>query len=159
MSNTTVLVIFASILGNVHPRLCTAAYVIGGIHARLVKHETNPAIGGHLPIVGENESTYSHRPLDVTSNFALRHRGSALQAIRTSRAASDDLKRASELAINMVGSLGFSDALGLLSVASVPKERLGPDIQAGVLREACARVLLQRAQATCQQLVTELKWE
>jgi Peptidase family M41 len=54
-----------------------------------------------------------------------------------STGASDDLKRASELAINMVGSLGFSDALGLLSVAGVPKERLGPDIQAGVLRTIC----------------------
>jgi cell division protease FtsH len=51
----------------------------------------------------------------------------------------------------MVGSLGFSDAFGLLSVAGVPKELLGPDIQAAVLREA--RVLLERAQATCQQLL------
>jgi cell division protease FtsH len=68
-----------------------------------------------------------------------------------STGASDDLKRASELAINMVGSLGFSDAFGLLSVAGVPKELLGPDIQAAVLREA--RVLLERAQATCQRLL------
>jgi cell division protease FtsH len=51
----------------------------------------------------------------------------------------------------MVGSLGFSDAFGLLSVAGVPKELLGPDIQSAVLREA--RVLLERAQATCRQLL------
>jgi cell division protease FtsH len=51
----------------------------------------------------------------------------------------------------MVGSLGFSDAFGLLSVAGVPKELLGPDIQAAVLREA--RMLLERAQATCQRLL------
>jgi cell division protease FtsH len=70
-----------------------------------------------------------------------------------STGASDDLERASELAINMVGSLGFSDAFGLLSAAGVPKELLGPDIQAGVLREARARVLLERVQARCQQLV------
>jgi cell division protease FtsH len=68
-----------------------------------------------------------------------------------STGASDDLKRASELAINMVGSLGFSDAFGLLSVAGVPKELLGPDIQAAVLREA--RLLLERAQETCQRLL------
>jgi cell division protease FtsH len=68
-----------------------------------------------------------------------------------STGASDDLKRASELAINMVGSLGFSDAFGLLSVAGVPKELLGPDIQSAVLREA--RLLLEQAQATCQQLL------
>ena len=68
-----------------------------------------------------------------------------------STGASDDLKRASELAINMVGSLGFSNAFGLLSVAGVPKELLGPDIQSAVLREA--RLLLEQAQATCQQLL------
>jgi cell division protease FtsH len=38
-----------------------------------------------------------------------------------------------------------------LSVAGVPKELLGPDIQAAVLQEA--RVLLERAQSTCQQLL------
>jgi cell division protease FtsH len=68
-----------------------------------------------------------------------------------STGASDDLKRASELAINMVGSLGFSDAFGLLSIAGVPKELLGPDIQSAVLREA--RLLLEQAQATCRQLL------
>jgi cell division protease FtsH len=51
----------------------------------------------------------------------------------------------------MVGSLGFSEAFGLLSVAGVPKELLGPDIQAAVLREA--RALLERAQETCQRLL------
>jgi cell division protease FtsH len=51
----------------------------------------------------------------------------------------------------MVGSLGFSDAFGLLSVAGVPKELLGPDIQSAVLREA--RLLLEQAKATCQRLL------
>ena len=68
-----------------------------------------------------------------------------------SSGASDDLKRASELAINMVGSLGFSEAFGLLSVAGVPKELLGPDIQAAVLKEA--RLLLNKSQATCHRLL------
>ena len=68
-----------------------------------------------------------------------------------STGASDDLKRASELAINMVGSLGFSEAFGLLSVAGVPKELLGPDIQAAVLKEA--RLLLDKSQATCHRLL------
>ncbi len=69
-----------------------------------------------------------------------------------STGASDDLKRASELAIDMVGSLGFSKRFGLLSVAGVPKELLGPDVQRGVLDEA--RALLEHAQATCVQLLT-----
>jgi cell division protease FtsH len=51
----------------------------------------------------------------------------------------------------MVGSLGFSEAFGLLSVAGVPKELLGPDIQSAVLREA--RLLLEEAQASCQKLL------
>lgn len=68
-----------------------------------------------------------------------------------SSGASDDLKRASELAIRMVGSLGFSQAFGLLSVAGVPKDLLGPDIQAAVLKEA--RTLLEQAQAQTQRLL------
>jgi cell division protease FtsH len=69
-----------------------------------------------------------------------------------STGASDDLKRASELAVEMVGSLGFSKRFGLLSVAGVPKELLGPDVQAAVLDEA--RALLETAQATCVRLLT-----
>ena len=69
-----------------------------------------------------------------------------------SSGASDDLKRASELAIKMVSSLGFSRSFGLLSVAGVPKELLGPDIQAAVLKEA--RTLLEEAQAKCKRLLT-----
>jgi cell division protease FtsH len=47
----------------------------------------------------------------------------------------------------MVGSLGFSEALGLLSVAGVPKGLLGPDIQEAVPKEA--RLLVEKCQATC----------
>jgi len=68
-----------------------------------------------------------------------------------SSGASDDLKRATELAVRMVGSLGFSETFGLLSVAGVPKELLGPDIQGALLSEA--RALLERSQATCQRLL------
>ena len=53
-----------------------------------------------------------------------------------SSGASDDLKRASELAINRVGSPGFSKTFGLLRVAGVPREPLGSDTQAAVLKEA-----------------------
>jgi len=69
-----------------------------------------------------------------------------------STGASDDLKRASEMAVNMVGSLGFSKRFGLLSVSGVPKELLGPDVQAAVLDEA--RALLEVAQETCVRLLT-----
>ncbi|MBT9524480.1 MAG: hypothetical protein IV105_04410, partial [Rhizobacter sp.] len=49
-------------------------------------------------------------------------------------------------------SLGFSKTFGLLSVAGVPKELLGPDIQAAVLHEA--RALLEQAQGRCEQLLS-----
>jgi cell division protease FtsH len=68
-----------------------------------------------------------------------------------SSGASDDLKRASQLAIDMVGSLGFSETFGLLSIGGIPKELLGPDIQAAVLAEA--RSLLEQAQQTCRAVL------
>jgi cell division protease FtsH len=68
-----------------------------------------------------------------------------------STGASDDLKRASELAIQMVGQLGFSDTFGLLSVAGIPKELMAPDVQGALLKEA--RTLLNEAQATCRQVL------
>jgi cell division protease FtsH len=95
-----------------------------------------------------------YKQSELTSRLAMMLAGREAELLvfdSVSTGASDDLKRASELAINMVGSLGFSEAFGLLSVAGVPRELLGPDIQAAVLREA--RLLLERAQATCQRLL------
>jgi cell division protease FtsH len=69
-----------------------------------------------------------------------------------SSGAADDLKRATELAITMVGSLGFSKEFGVLSIAGIPKELLGPDVQAAVL--ATARTVLEEAQATCHKLLS-----
>jgi cell division protease FtsH len=57
-----------------------------------------------------------------------------------------------ELAIKMVGSLGFSKSFGLLSVAGAPRELLGPDIPAAVLKEA--RAMLEQAQARCALLLS-----
>ena len=145
-----------------------------GLRERLAYHESGHALVGHWLNAGIVERvtieprgralgvTYITRdtedPLykqsELTSRLAMMLAGREAELLvfeSVSTGASDDLKRASELAINMVGSLGFSDAFGLLSVAGVPKELLGPDIQAAVLREA--RVLLEQAQATCQQLL------
>jgi cell division protease FtsH len=141
---------------------------------RLAYHESGHALVGHWLKAGIVERvtieprgralgvTYITRdtedPLykqsELTGRLAMMLAGREAELLvfdSVSTGASDDLKRASELAINMVGSLGFSDAFGLLSVAGVPKELLGPDIQAAVLQEA--RVLLERAQSTCQQLL------
>jgi len=141
---------------------------------RLAYHESGHALVGHWLKAGIVERvtieprgralgvTYITRdtedPLykqsELTSRLAMMLAGREAELLvfdSVSTGASDDLKRASELAVNMVGSLGFSEAFGLLSVAGVPKELLGPDIQSAVLREA--RLLLEQAQATCQQLL------
>ncbi len=141
---------------------------------RLAYHEAGHALVGHWLGVGAVErvtieprgqalgvtyiSRESETPLyqqgELTSRLAMMLGGREAELLvlgSVSSGASDDLKRASELAINMVGSLGFSKAFGLLSVAGVPKELLGPDIQAAVLHEA--RAMLEQAQARCQELL------
>ena len=141
---------------------------------RLAYHESGHALIGHWLGVGAVERvsieprgqalgvTYisrdSEEPLyqqaELTNRLAMMLGGREAELLvqgSVSSGASDDLKRASELAINMVGSLGFSKAFGLLSVAGVPKDLLGPDIQAAVLQEA--RAMLEQAQARCQQLL------
>jgi cell division protease FtsH len=144
------------------------------LRERLAYHESGHALVGHWLKAGLVERvsieprgralgvTYLTRdtedPLykqsELTSRLAMMLAGREAELLvfdSVSTGASDDLKRASELAIEMVGSLGFSDAFGLLSVAGVPKELLGPDIQAAVLKEA--RALLERAQSTCKMLL------
>jgi len=104
-------------------------------------------------ITRENEDPL-YKQSELTSRLAMTLAGRETELLvfdSVSSGASDDLKRASELAIKMVGSLGFSDAFGLLSVAGVPPELLGPDIQGAVLKEA--RALLEKSQATCQRLL------
>ena len=141
---------------------------------RLAYHESGHALVGHWLKAGVVERvtieprgqalgvTYITRetedPLykqaELTSRLAMLLAGRETELLvfdSVSSGASDDLKRATELAIRMVGSLGFSEAFGLLSVAGVPKELLGPDIQGAVLKEA--RALLEKSQATCRQLL------
>ncbi|MGA2024015.1 MAG: AAA family ATPase [Steroidobacteraceae bacterium] len=144
------------------------------LRARLAYHESGHALVGHWLTAGLIERvsieprgqalgvTYMTRdnedPLykqtELSSRLAMLLAGRESELLvfdSVSTGASDDLKRASELAIDMVGSLGFSKAFGLLSVAGVPRELLGPDIQAAVLQEA--RALLEQSQVTCQQLL------
>jgi len=141
---------------------------------RLAYHESGHALVGHWLNAGLVERvtieprgqalgvTYITRetedPLykqaELTSRLAMMLAGRETELLvfdSVSSGASDDLKRATELAVRMVGSLGFSEVFGLLSVAGVPKELLGPDIQGALLNEA--RALLERSQATCQRLL------
>jgi cell division protease FtsH len=150
------------------------ALLTEGTRVRLAYHEAGHAMIGHWTGAGLVERvtieprgqalgvTYMTRdsedPLykqnELVSRLAMMLGGREAELLvldSVSSGASDDLKRASELAIEMVGSLGFSETFGLLSVGGIPKELLGPDIQAAVLQEA--RALLEQAQATCRTLL------
>ncbi|HEY9028113.1 MAG TPA: AAA family ATPase, partial [Burkholderiaceae bacterium] len=145
-----------------------------GTRVRLAYHEAGHALVGHWTGAGLVERvtieprgqalgvTYMTRdtedPLyredELVSRLAMMLGGREAELLvqgSVSTGASDDLKRASQLAIDMVGSLGFSESFGLLSVGGIPKELLGPDVQAAVLREA--RALLDEAQSTCRTLL------
>jgi len=126
------------------------------LNASLIKRVTIEPRGQALGVTYITRETEDplYKQAELTSRLAMMLAGRETELVvfdSVSSGASDDLKRATELAIRMVGSLGFSDAFGLLSVAGVPKELLGPDIQGAVLQEA--RALLERSQATCQRLL------
>ncbi len=144
------------------------------LRRRLAYHESGHALVGHWLKAGlvervtieprgqalgvtymtrENEDPL-YKQAELTSRLAMILAGRETELLvfeSVSTGASDDLKRASQLAVDMVGSLGFSEAFGLLSVAGVPRELLGPDIQAALLGEA--RLLLEKSQATCQRVL------
>ena len=145
------------------------------LRIRLAYHEAGHALVGHWLDAGRVERvtieprgqalgvTYITRahedPLyvqaELTSRLAMTLAGREAELLvlgGVSTGASEDLKQASELAIKMVGSLGFSEVFGLLSVAGVPKELLGPDIQRALLAEA--RSLLETSQVSCREVLT-----
>lgn len=95
-----------------------------------------------VPLYGEAE-------LQARLAMLLAGREAELMAYgNTTSGASDDLKRASELAIEMVSAMGFSREFGLLSIQGVPEGLVGPHIQDRVLAEA--RRMLEDAQHACR---------
>ena len=113
-----------------------------------------PALGVTYVTRPNEEPLYGERELRGRLAMMLAGREAELIAFgNASSGAADDLKRASELATNMVGSLGFSQTFGLLSMAGVPKELIGPDVQKSLLDEA--RALLESAQAECRRVLED----
>ncbi|RZJ08389.1 MAG: AAA family ATPase [Rubrivivax sp.] len=113
-----------------------------------------PALGVTYIARANEEPLYGERELRSRLAMMLAGREAELIAFgNASSGATDDLKRASELATNMVGSMGFGKTFGLLSMGGVPKELIGPDVQKSVLDEA--RLLLESAQAECRRVLEE----
>src|SRR6516225_7008861 len=113
---------------------------------------TGRALGVTYMTRGTEDPLYKQTELVSRLAMMLGGREAELMILDSvSTGASDDLKRASQLAIDMVGSLGFSETFGLLSIGGIPKELLGPDIQAALLGEA--RTLLEHAPSTCRRLL------
>lgn len=131
-----------------------AHWLKSGVVERVTIEPRGPALGVTY-VTRESED-----PLYVQGEYASRlammlagREAELLILDSVSSGASDDLKRATEMAISMVGSLGFSKSFGLLSVAGVPKDLMAPSIQGSVLDEA--RNLLEQAQAQCLQVLQE----
>ncbi|RZL32124.1 MAG: cell division protein, partial [Rubrivivax sp.] len=113
-----------------------------------------PALGVTYVTRVNEEPLYGERELRSRLAMMLAGREAEMMAFgNASSGAADDLKRASELATNMIGSLGFGKTFGLLSMAGVPKELIGPDVQKSLLDEA--RALLESAQAECRRVLEE----
>jgi cell division protease FtsH len=93
---------------------------------------------------------YGERELQGRLAMLLAGREAELMVFgNTTSGASDDLKRASELAIEMVSSMGFSTEFGLLSLQGVPETLIGPQLQERVLVQA--RGMLEAAQRACRE--------
>ncbi|MDR7332209.1 AAA family ATPase [Roseateles asaccharophilus] len=113
-----------------------------------------PALGVTYVARAHEEPLYGERELRSRLAMMLAGREAELIAFgNASSGAADDLKRASELATNMIGSMGFGKTFGLLSMAGVPRELIGPDVQKSLLDEA--RALLESAQAECRRVLED----
>jgi cell division protease FtsH len=138
---------------------------------RIAVHEAGHALVGHVLKAGKVERVsieprgqalgvtfvtrdnevplYGEQELHGRLSMLLAGREAELMQFgNTTSGASDDLKRASELAIEMVSAMGFSREFGLLSLKGVPDNLIGPHIQERVLDEA--RAMLEEAQRICR---------
>lgn len=113
-----------------------------------------PALGVTYVTRNHEEPLYGERELRARLAMMLAGREAEMMAFgNASSGAADDLKRASELATSMIGSYGFGKTFGLLSMAGVPRELIGPDVQKSLLDEA--RALLESAQAECRRVLED----
>ncbi len=129
------------------------AHVMGaGTVERISIEPRGQALGVTFVTRADEVPLYGEAELNARIGMLLAGREAELMTFgNTTSGASDDLKRASELAIEMVSAMGFSKEFGLLSLHGVPDSLVGPHIQDRVLAEA--RALLDRAQAECRAVL------
>jgi cell division protease FtsH len=129
------------------------AHVMGaGTVERVTIEPRGPALGVTFVTRADEVPLYGEQELNARLGMLLAGREAELMTFgNTTSGASDDLKRASELAIEMVSSMGFSSEFGLLSLQGVPEGLIGPHIQERALGEA--RALLEHAQAECRAVL------
>jgi cell division protease FtsH len=129
------------------------AHVMGaGTVERISIEPRGQALGVTFVTRADEVPLYGEQELNARIGMLLAGREAELMTFgNTTSGASDDLKRASELAVEMVSAMGFSKEFGLLSLHGVPESLVGPHIQDRVLAEA--RALLDRAQAECRAVL------
>lgn len=129
-------------------------YAKAGVVERVTIEPRGTALGVTYITRDTEDPLFKQHDLSSRLTMMLAGREAELLALGcVSTGASDDLKRASELAISMVSTLGFSKTFGLLSVAGIPKDLMGPHIQQAVMDEA--RALLEQAQTQCKTLLQQ----
>jgi cell division protease FtsH len=130
------------------------AHVLGAGRVERVSIEPRgQALGVTFVTRADEVPLYGEQELQARIGMLLAGREAELMVYgNTTSGASDDLKRASELAIEMVSAMGFSSEFGLLSLQGVPDGLIGPHIQERALGEA--QQLLARAQAACREVLT-----
>jgi cell division protease FtsH len=131
------------------------AHVMGaGTVERISIEPRGQALGVTFVTRADEVPLYGEQELNARIGMLLAGREAELMTFgNTTSGASDDLKRASELAIEMVSAMGFSKEFGLLSLHGVPDTLVGPHIQDRVLAEA--RALLDRAQVHCREVLED----
>ncbi|MFZ5519963.1 MAG: AAA family ATPase [Pseudomonadota bacterium] len=129
------------------------AHVLGaGVVERVSIEPRGQALGVTFVSRADELPLYGEAELHGRLGMLLAGREAELMVYgNTTSGASDDLKRASQLAVEMVSAMGFSREFGLLSLPGVPEALVGPQVQDRVLTEA--RALLERAQAACRQVL------
>jgi len=129
------------------------AHVMGaGTVERISIEPRGQALGVTFVTRADEVPLYGEQELNARIGMLLAGREAELMTFgNTTSGASDDLKRASELAVEMVSAMGFSKEFGLLSLHGVPESLVGPHIQDRVLGEA--KAFLDRAQRECRAVL------